>query len=60
MRSSVLLHVVLASEGFVAFRTKGVLLPCVLLRMASSMARGGKVVIAVELLSHRTWVAVLL
>lgn len=57
---AVLLHVVLASEGLVAFGAEGVLLARVLLCVASSVARGGEVVAAVVLLCHGARVAVLL
>jgi len=58
--AAVLLHVVFAGKGLVALWAKGVLLACVLLGVASSVARRSEVVVAVELLSHGTRVAVLL
>lgn len=60
MCSTMLLHIVLASEGLVALWAEGVLLTSVLFRVARCMTRGGEVVVAVELLSHGAWVAVFL
>ena len=58
--ATVLLHVVLAGEGFVALRAESVLFASVLLGVAGSVARGGEVVGAVELLGERARVLVLL
>lgn len=55
-----LLHVVFAGEGLVALWAEGVLLAGVLFGVAGSVARGGEVVVAVELLGHGARVAVLL
>lgn len=60
MRSPVLLHVVLASEGFVALGALRILAASVLLRMASGMARSGEVVHAIVLFGNWTRILVLL
>lgn len=58
--AAVLLHVVLAGKGLVALGAESILLASVLLCVAGSMARGGKEVVALELLGHRARIAVLL
>ena len=55
-----LLHVVLAGKGLVALWAEGVLLARVLFRVASGMARGGEMVLAVVLLGERARVGILL
>lgn len=60
VRTSVLLHVVLARKCLVAFWTEGIFLAGVLLRVSRSVARGCEKVGATNLLRHRTWVLVLL
>jgi hypothetical protein len=50
--TSMLFHVILASEGFIALRAEGILLARVLFRVTRSMSRGGEVVTAVVLLGQ--------
>lgn len=56
----VLFHIVLARKSLFAVRADGVLLARVLLRVSCSVARGGEIVVAGELLGQRARVLVLL
>lgn len=55
-----LLHVVLSRECLVAFRTECIFFARVLLGMASSVSRGGEVVVAFVVLCERAGVLILL
>lgn len=60
MCATMLLHVVFACEGLVAFWAEGILLTSVLLCVASSVSGCGEVIAAVVLLGERTRIAVFL
>jgi hypothetical protein len=56
----VLLHVILAGEGFVALRAEGVLFARVLFRMTGGVTGSGEVVTAAVLLGQRARVGIFL
>ena len=60
MCATVLLHVILTSEGFVAFGAEGVFLAGVFLGVTGSVAGCGEVIGAADLLGHRARILVLL